>query len=220
MLAKDLISVDIPPLKISDEGKKAHEWMEEFKVSHLPVIDKTHYVGLVSDAEIIDLVAPTEPISKIKRNLSKPFVYAHQHAYEVLKMYGLLKITCIPVIDQKEHYLGVISMQKMLDYFSDLTASREPGSLIVLDLHQRDYSLSQISQIVESNGAKILSLFLTPRADSTELDVTIKLNLLNVAPVLQTFERYGYTVKASYSQQNSDTDLKDRYDALMHYLNI
>jgi acetoin utilization protein AcuB len=220
MLAKDLISIDIPPLKVSDDGKKALEWMEEFKVSHLPVIDKTHYVGLVSDAELIDLITPGEHISKIRRTLSKPFVYEQQHAYEVLKMYTLLKITSIPVIDVKEHYVGVITMQKMLDYFAELTAAQEPGSLIVLDLHQRDYSLSQISQIVESNGAKVLSLFLTPRTDSTELEVTIKLNSMDVAAVLQTFERYGYTVKASFSQNTSNKALKDRYDALMHYLNI
>jgi acetoin utilization protein AcuB len=220
MLAKDLISIDIPPLKVSDTGKKALEWMEEFKVSHLPVIDKTHYVGLVSDAELIDLITPDEHISKIRRTLGKPFIYEHQHAYEVLKMYSLLKVTTIPVIDLKENYVGVITMQKMLDYFSELTAAQEPGSLIVLDLHEHDYSLTQISQIVESNGSKILSLFLTPRTDSTELEVTLKINSMDVSAVLQTFERYGYIIKASFSQNVDNKGLKDRYDALMHYLNI
>src|SRR5579863_5547338 len=93
MLARDLISMDVPPLTIHDDGKKALEWMDEFKVSHLPVIDKTNYIGLISDAEIIDLVAPTEHLSKVRKTLSKPFVFDYQHAYEVLKMYSLLKIS-------------------------------------------------------------------------------------------------------------------------------
>jgi acetoin utilization protein AcuB len=220
MFAKDLISTDIPPLKVTDTAKKALEWMDEFKVSHLPVIDKTTYIGVVSDAEILDNISSDEPISKLRRSLSKPFVFENMHAYDVLKMYALLKISVIPVIDAKEHFVGAVTSQKMLEYFSQLTAAQEPGSLIILELHQHDYSLSQIAQIAESNGAKILSLFLTPRSNSTELDVTIKLSVNDVSAVLQTFERFGYVVKASFSQSVQNTAVKDRYDALMHYLNI
>ena len=38
MIAIDLITDEIPPLMHSDTGEKALNWMEEFKVSHLPVI--------------------------------------------------------------------------------------------------------------------------------------------------------------------------------------
>ena len=101
-----------------------------------------------------------------------------------------------------------------------MTDAKDPGSLIILELHEKDYSLSQIAQIAESNGARVLSLFLTPHHDSTELDVTLKINLQDASAVLQTLERYGYNVRASFTQGNSKKDLKDRYDSLMHYLNI
>ncbi len=220
MLARDLISIDIPPLTIHDEGKKALEWMDEFKVSHLPIIDRTTYVGIVSDTEIIDFVTPDEQVGKLRKALAKPFVFEYQHAYEALKVYDTLKITLIPVLDERERYMGVITQQKLLSYFSEIVDARDPGSLIVLELHQMDYSLSQIAQIAESNGARILSLFLTPHRDSTELDVTFKINMEDPSPVLQTLERYGYKVQASFSQGNAGKSLKDRYDSLMHYLNI
>lgn len=220
MLTRDLISVDIPPLNIHDDGKKALEWMDEFKVSHLPVIDKTNYIGLVSDTEIIDLVAPAEQLSKLRKTLGKPFVFEYQHAYEALKLYAMLQITLIPVLDERERYMGVITQQHLLNYFSEMADVKDPGSLIILELHQTDYSLSQIAQIAESNGARILSLFITPHRDSTELDVTIKINLQDASAVLQTLERYGYTVRASFTQGHSQKNLRDRYDALMHYLNI
>lgn len=220
MLARDLISIDIPPLTVNDEARKALEWMDEFKVTHLPVIEKTNYVGLVSDLEIIDMLAPDEHLGKIRKNLSKPFVFEYQHAYEALKMYDILKISLIPVLDERERYMGVITQQKLLSYFSDMIDAKDPGSLIVLELHQTDYSLSQIAQIAESNDAKILSLFVTPHRDSTELDVTIKINLQDASAVLQTLERYGYVIKESFTQGDSKKSLKDRYDSLMHYLNI
>jgi len=221
MLARDLISIDIPPLKLYDEGKKAIEWMDEFKVSHLAITEKTHYVGLVSDVEIMDLMTDqSQNFVSLRKNLSKPFIFEYQHAYEALKLFTRLKISLIPVLDAKEHYMGVITQSNLLNYLSELTDANETGSIIVLELHQQDYSLSQIAQIAESNNAKILSLFLTPRRDSTELDVTIKLNLRDASAVLQTFERYGYIVKESYTQGNSTDNLKDRYESLMHYLNI
>lgn len=221
MLARDLISNDVPPLKVNDDGRKALEWMDDFKVSHLPVIDnKTAYVGLVSDTELLDLNTPNDTIGKLRRSLIKPFVFEYQHAYDVLKLYANLKVTVIPVLSVKETYVGAITHIQLLNYFSVLTAAQEPGSLIILELNQRDYSLSQIAQITESNGAKILSLFLTPHSDSTQVDVTLKINLQNAHPVLQTFERFGYLIKASFSQNNDNKNLKDRYDSLMHYLNI
>ncbi len=220
MLARDLISIDIPPLTINDDGKKALEWMDEFKVSHLPVIDKTNYIGLVSDTEIIDFVGTTEQLQKFRKTLGKPFIFEYQHAYEALKLYDILKITLIPVLDERERYMGVITQQKLLSYFSEMTDAKDPGSLIVLELNLMDYSLSQIAQIAESNGARILSLFLSPRPDSTELEVTLKINLQDASAVLQTLERYGYTVRESFTQGNSKKDLQERYDSLMHYLNI
>ncbi len=220
MLTRDLISIDIPPLTVHDEAKKALEWMDEFKVSHMPVIDKTNYVGIVSDLEIIDLLAPDEHMGKIRKTLGKPFVFEYQHAYEALKLYDLLKITLIPVLDERERFIGVITQQKLLSYFAEMTDAKDPGSLIVLALHQTDYSLSQIAQIAESNGAKVLSLFITPHRDSTELDVTLKINLQDASAVLQTLERYGYNIRESFTQSELKNGLKDRYDSLMHYLNI
>lgn len=220
MIARDLISNDVPPLKVTDNAKKALEWMDEFKVSHLPVVDRTSYVGLVSDVELLDLNLTNDNIGKIKHLLGKPFVFDYQHAYEVLRLYSTLKIDVIPVLDAKERYTGVITHVQLLNFFSALTAAQEPGSIIILEINQRDYALSQIAQIAESNGAKIISLFLTPNHESTLIEVTLKLNVLNASPVIQTLERFGYIIKASFSQVIQSNNLQERYDSLMHYLNV
>ena len=109
----------------------------------------------------------------------------------------------------------------MLKYFSELAAVKQPGAIIVLDLNTNDYSLSQIAQIVESNDAKILSVYISSPSDSTKLDVTLKINRNDLSSVIQTFNRYNYTIKASYL----DTDmlsnmLDDRYEMFMKYLSV
>ena len=87
-------------------------------------------------------------------------------------------------------------------------------------MNEYDYSLSQISQIVESNDAQILSNYITSFKDSKLLEITIKVNRKNIEPILQTFVRYDYTVKASFSEDDFELDMKNRYDGLMKYLNI
>ncbi|MCK4408396.1 MAG: CBS domain-containing protein, partial [Bacteroidales bacterium] len=86
--------------------------------------------------------------------------------------------------------------------------------------NNNDYSLTEIAQIVESNGAKVLSLYVTSHPDSTKIEVTLKINKIDILPVLQTFNRYNYIVKASYSEKENLDDLRERFESLMNYLNI
>jgi hypothetical protein len=96
----------------------------------------------------------------------------------------------------------------------------EQGGILVLEVNRHDYSLAQIAQIVEGNDAKILSSFITSLPDSTKLEVTIKINLIELDRIIQTFERYGYTISASFQKSLFEDDTKLRYDALMNYLNL
>jgi hypothetical protein len=95
-----------------------------------------------------------------------------------------------------------------------------PGGVIVLEMSQNDYDLSEIARIVESNDAKVLSLFISTHVDSTRLEVVLKLNRTDLGGVLQTFDRYGYFVKASFGDEEDHDDLKENYDSLMNYLNL
>lgn len=220
MLAKDLITDEIPPLKMSDTGLKALGWMDEFKLSHLPVVNKTELLGVISDTDILDLNSPDDPISKYKRSFIRPFVFEHQHIYEVIKLIYNLKLTVIPVVDKDEKYLGVISLNHLMPYFARMAAVQDPGGIIILELNNNDYSLTQIAQIVEANDAKVLSCYVTPHHESTKMEITLKINKEDLSPILQTFHRYNYTVRASFHQSEFMEDMKNRFDSFMNYINI
>ena len=107
-----------------------------------------------------------------------------------------------------------------MDYLTNTSSISEAGSVIVLEINQFDYSLAHISQIVESNDAKVLTSFITSSLDSKMMDVTIKINRTNIEAVLQTFYRYDYKVKASFSEDEFEQDIKKRYQGLMKFLNM
>lgn len=220
MLAKDLISDEIPPLKTTDTGMMAINWMDEFKVSHLPIVNKHEYLGLISDTDILDLNITDDELGKSKLSLIRPFVFENQHVYEVIKMISSMKLTVLPVLNDQQQYMGLIPVTALLQQFSTLAATREPGGIIVLEMNMHDYSLSQIAQIIEGNDAKILSLYVNPLEDSTKLEVTLKVNKEELSGILQTFARYNYNVKASFHQSEFFDDMKNRFDFFMNYINI
>lgn len=220
MLAKDLITDEIPPLKTSDTGLMVINWMDEFKVSHLPIVNNHEYLGLISDTDILDLNITDEELGKHKLSLMRPFVTENQHVYEVIKLISNLKLTVLPVLDENQNYVGLIPVTALLQQFAILAATREPGGIIMLEMNVLDYSLSQIAQIVESNDGKILSCYLNSILDSTRIEVTLKINKEDISGILQTFSRYNYTVKASFHQSEFSDDMKNRFDSFMNYINI
>lgn len=221
MVAKDLISEVIPTLKTSDLGQTALNWMEIFRVSHLPIVNNQDFLGLISDSDIYDMNQPEEPIGNHSLKLFKPFVNADQHIFEVIGLASRLKLSIVPVLDNNNHFLGVITTSDLIRHIAGISAIDQPGGIIVLELVSRDYSLSQIAQIVEGNNVKVLSMYITSPPESTKLEVTLKVNTGDLSSVIRTFERYNYEVKTWVSDNDSmDRFYNERFDMLMKYLNI
>jgi CBS domain-containing protein len=221
MVAKDLISEVIPSLKTSDLGQTALNWMEIFRVSHLPIVNNQDFLGLISDADIYDMNQPEEPIGNHALTLFKPYVEEEQHIFEVIGLASRLKLSVVPVLDSNKHFKGVITISDLIRHLAGISSMDQPGGIIVLELIERDYSLSQIAQIVESNNAKVLSMYITSPPESTKLEVTLKVNTSDLISVIRTFERYNYEVKTWVSDNDSmDSFYSERYDLLMKYLNI
>lgn len=220
MLAKDLITDEIPPLKTSDTGTMAMNWMDEFKVSHLPIINKNEYLGLISDTDILDLNIADESLGSRKLSLIRPFVSETQHLYEIIKLVSNMKLSVLPVLDENERYLGLITATNLLQEFGSVAAINEPGGIIVLEMNVYDYSLAQIAQIVEGNDGKVLSCYIKSTTDSTKIEVILKVNREDISGILQTFYRYNYTVIASFYQSRFRDDMQNRFDSFMNYINI
>jgi hypothetical protein len=116
-------------------------------------------------------------------------------------------------------YFGAITQQSVIEALASIVAIQESGGVIILEMNKKDYSMSEISQIVESNNLKILSAYVTDVDEKNNIKLTLKLNKIDIAAVIQTFERYKYNVAASYNYSENTYNLSDRFDSLMRYLN-
>ena len=220
MIASDLTSDIIVPIKTSETVDIAISMMAEFKVSHLPVVNNHAYIAFLSEDDLLSDVDLDTPIGNIKLALPRLMINAYQHIFDVIRMMSEHKLTLLPVIDEEENYLGSISMESLMNNMSKIAAINQPGAIIVLEMAQNDYSFSEIAQIIESNDANILSTYVTAKVDSTNMDVILKINKQDLAPIVSTFNRYNYTIKAQYGEKDDSDDLRDRFDSLMNYLNV
>ncbi|RFC53490.1 CBS domain-containing protein [Brumimicrobium aurantiacum] len=220
MIAIDLITEEIPPLKHTDTGETALLWMEEFKVNHLSVLKGDCFVGLVSEDDLLDKSDLTQTLDELFIHLPRSYAKDSSHIYEVLSIASIDRLSVIPVLDVEENYLGNISVAKLMQNIAATGSIKEAGGIIVLEMSDTDYSLTHISQIIESENAKILSSFITSKPTSKKLELTLKINQLELGRVIRALERYDFHVKASFQRDSYHDDLKDRYDELMNYLNI
>ena len=219
MIAAELISYDIPSLKFSDTGNKALNLMEEFKVSELPIVADGEYIGVVSEASLLDNNEGDVMVETTAFNLPKPFAQEGQHLFEVIALMVKNDISILPVINSNNQYLGVITTKMVVNHLSRVVSIANEGSIITLEVNVKDYSLSEIARMVESDDAKILTSFITSHPDSTKLEVTLKINKTDISRILHTFNRFNYVVLASYNKSEYHEDLQNKYNEFIRFLN-
>ncbi|MCX7862458.1 MAG: CBS domain-containing protein [Bacteroidales bacterium] len=220
MIAKELLSEFVTPLRTSDTANKALQWMEIYRISHLPIVNDKELLGLISDSDIYDLNSPEEPIGNHSLSLSSPYVFEDQHIFEVVQKVSDHKLTVIPVLNEKKEYVGLITLQDLLVGLAKVTNVEKHGAIIVIEMNIRDYSLVEISQIIESEEAKILSLYISTTTDSTKIDVTIKVNQDDISRIIASLNRYNYIIKHTFLDNSDLNDFyKDRLDSLFRFLN-
>lgn len=220
MIASELISNLIIPLKISDSIQKALDRMADYRVNHLPIVNSGQFLGLLSEDDLIDESNTSEPVSAITLSLINPYILENQHVYEVIKALNTQKLSVLPVLDSKMNYIGSILISDVIDYLATITSAADPGGIIVLEISNRDNSLAHIAQIVESDNAQVLSSYVDEQVESTKLTVTLKVNKVDISQIVASFLRYDYVVLATFNNTNQNSDGADRFDSLMNYLSF
>lgn len=220
MYASELISYSVPPLKKNDTGVKALLWMNDFHVRHLPVIENGKLLGILSEDEVINFVEAESSIEASKPELLNYFVASNHHLYDVMKLVVNYNLTIIPVLNNEEEYMGLITIEDLIKKLAETGSITHPGGVLVLEMEPRDYSLTEIARIIEMENARILSSFISSTYGTNKLELTLKINKEDLKHIVATLERFNYNVKSSFYESEFLDSLNDRYDSLLRFLNV
>ncbi|SHL35765.1 CBS domain-containing protein [Flavobacterium xanthum] len=186
--------------------------------SHFPIIEEGIYIGSIA-AEDIETFDPEKKVNDYRFTLEGFFARTNTIWLDVLEVFAKNHTNLIPVLDENNVYVGYYEIEDILKFFHETPFLKEPGAIIVVKKPILDYSMSQITQIVESNNGKLLGLFIS-EADVESVEVTLKITLGAMNEIIQTFRRYDYEIISEHQEDSYISNLKERSDYLDKYLNI
>jgi acetoin utilization protein AcuB len=221
VIAEDLINQMIPPLKATDDAHKAIVWMEEFRCMHMPVVENGKLLGFISEEIIMESNDIEKKLKDFELVGQSCYVHMSAHFYDILKVAASNKLQMVCVLDEDEIYTGVITVQDTLTSFAQTAAVQMPGAILVLSMNHNDYSLAEISRLIEENRARILSSIVKEDPqDPGKIRLTLKLNELDLSRIVATLERFNYRVIGRYQETKPLGTEKERIDMLLRYLDI
>mgnify|MGYP000859678300 CR=1 FL=1 len=220
MLTVELINSNIPRLKLQDSVSKALQLINDYRVTHLPVVQDDKYLGLVSEEDLLDMDEDKAPIELMQESLVPTAVTENQHFLTAVNCCNQFDTNVVPVINEEKELLGVITAPDLLKALGNFAGTNEIGGILVLEMERSQFAISEISRIVESNDAHILHLNTTVHPETGMLTVTIHINKKEIAAIVATFERYDYDVIYYFGTENFENEIHTNYRHLMNYLDI
>jgi CBS domain-containing protein len=220
MLTVELINQNIPRLQLQDTVGKALQLIDDYRVTHLPVVADDKYLGLVSEEDLLDAEEKKMPIELMQEMFLIVSVKENEHFLNAVNCSNQNDTTVVPVINKENDLLGVITARDLLKNLGNFAGTNEIGGIIVLEMERSQFAISEISRIVESNDATILHLNTTVHAATGLLTVSIHINKKEIAAIVSTFERYDYDVLYYFGNENFENEVHSNYRHLMNYLDL
>jgi Mg/Co/Ni transporter MgtE len=214
----DYINNDFRAMDSQETILAAQDFFMDVSFSHFPVLEDGIYIGSIV-AEDLETFDTDKKISNYKYTLEPFFVRSSMNWLDVLEVFGKNHTDIVPVLDENNLYLGYYELTDSMRFFNETPFIKESGGIIIVKKALVDYSMSQVSQIVESNNGKLLGLFVS-NSDNNTIEITIKVTLGVMNDIIQTFRRYNYEIISEHNDDNYINTLKERSDYLDKYLNI
>lgn len=218
MQIKSHILTNIPVFQVDDSLEKIIDFFKNSTFSHVAVLEKEQFLGVLSENDWENFEVDKK-IEDYRYNLDAFFVRKETNWLDVLETFARNEANILPVLDGDENVLGYYDLTDIVSVFIDTPFFTEPGSILVVAKGAKDYSFSEIAQIVESNNTKLIGAFITGIHNDV-VQLTLKVGGTNLNEITQTFRRYNYHILFGSTDDQFIEDLKERSDYLDKYLNV
>ena len=219
MLASQLVNTNFPSVNLSDRLVFALQLMDEYDVLHLPVLSEDKFAGIISKDELLD-GNENGVIATLESALLRVSVKSEEHFLTALKLISDNELSLIPVVNEQQEVSGVIVARDLLYNLSRFLGNDERGGVIVLETEKRNFSFGEISRLVETNDAYITQLNTYTEGDTGLIVITLKINRIEVSDIVATFQRYEYSVRYFFGEEEYANELRENYNHLISYLNM
>jgi predicted transcriptional regulator len=214
----DCITNHYKAFSSAEQIEVVQDFFMETPFSHFPVLEEGVFIGNIASEEV-EIIDASTSITDIKYTLAPFYVREKMTWFNVLEIFAKNNSNVVPILNEDNLYMGYYELEDILQFFYQTPYIKEQGTSIVLQKNSTDFSISQISQIVENNNAKLLGLFIS-EANPATIQATLKMGIGSVNELIQSFRRYEYEILSDHNEDNYWNNLKERSDYIDKYLNI
>ncbi|MBT8319456.1 MAG: CBS domain-containing protein [Gramella sp.] len=218
MSLQEYILNDVEILNLSDKIEDIQKLFNQLTYTHMPVEDNGVYVGCISENDIRSFES-NKTLDEYRYSLEGFYVRENNYWLDSLEAFAQNNSNILPVLDDKNNYLGYVELNEMISLFKETPFLHEPGNILVVEKAFKDYTFGEVSQIVESNNAHLLGAFVSKMEDDMA-EITLKISPSGMNEIIQAFRRYGYIIVSEHQEDTFNKNLKDRSKYLDKYLNI
>ena len=214
----EYINNDFKAIESSENIANVQDFFAEINFSHFPIIEDSVYIGSIA-ADDVENFDSDKTVSNYRYALEGFFARTDMIWIDVMEIFARNHTNIMPVLDEKNVYAGYYEINDVIKFFTETPFLKELGNVIIIEKPVTDYSMAQITQIIESNNGKLLGAFIS-NSTIDKIQITVKISLGTINEILQTFRRYDYEILSEHHEDNYLTSLKERSDYLNKYLNI
>ncbi|ATA79870.1 CBS domain-containing protein [Capnocytophaga sputigena] len=191
---------------------------EAHSLSALPVCENNSFIGVLRKEAVEGAT---------KEALVSDYEYAFEHYFipltatwdAVVEAFALYQTDMLPVINEGGDFIGYYHLDEFVLQFIETPFIQEAGYVLILQKDTLNYSLAEVSSIVEENGGKLLGLYLSNRTENNVL-ITLKITTNRLSEILQHLRRYGYGILTEKEDDHYRKELKDIADYFEKYLDL
>lgn len=209
---------DVSPFAFNKSIRELQSAFNQLTYSHFPITKDGNFEGCINSTDVQCFEAD-KLINEYAYAIEPFFVRLDTNWLDILEAFALHNANVMPVLDKDNNYLGYYELGDIIGIFNETPFLNEAGGIIVVEKGVLDYSFSEICQIVESNDAKILGVFIS-QLDADIMQATIKIGHQGMNEIVQSFRRYSYNIISSHEEDLLLEDLKERSNYLDKYLNM
>ncbi|PQB08208.1 acetoin utilization protein acuB [Polaribacter filamentus] len=219
MNTNDYILKDITALRLNDSVKSAQNLFKNLPITHFPVVENDKLLGSFSEDDAQTIENKEDVLESYSYLFSSFFAKEKATALELIKIFADNNATIIPVLNADKNYIGYYELTDVIEIFSASPFMHEESETLIVEKLENDYSMSEVTQIVETNGGKILGIYISEKQDDF-VQITLKVISNEINEIMHTFRRYNYEIISTHENDIYLEDLKNRSEYLQKYLEM
>ena len=219
MLAASITTQGFPLLHLEDKVSFALQCMEDFDVQELAVVKEEYFLGVVQKSDLLD-TDEAATIMVLSDQLKKIMIADTAHFLTALDLFSKHELSILPVLNEQQECIGMIPQKSLNNALAKFLGVESPGAIIVLSVAPYQYSLAEMSRLVESNNAQIVQLNSYFDESNGSIIITLKINKDEAQSIIATFQRYDYELVQYFGKTPLHNDIEAHYHHLMNYLDV